>query len=140
MPLFAASAASQAEREVHTIGLGSLLGILLLTVFAFNGVRPRVLVTLSIVAGLACAVSLTTLLFGKLHLITLVFGASLIGVAENYGNNYYAYRLGKPAGERWAMLRGQRTTMWLAFSTTAIGYALLALAPFPGCARWRCFP
>ncbi|KMN49132.1 hypothetical protein VL04_21325 [Chromobacterium violaceum] len=139
VPLFAASAASQAEREVHTIGLGSLLGILLLTVFAFNGVRPRVLVTLSIVAGLACAVSLTTLLFGKLHLITLVFGASLIGVAENYGNNYYAYRLGKPAGERWAMLRGQRTTMWLAFSTTAIGYALLALAPFPGLRQMAVF-
>ncbi|POZ61115.1 MMPL family transporter [Chromobacterium alticapitis] len=139
VPLFAAAAASQAEREVHTIGLGSLLGILLLTVLAFSGVRPRVLVTLSIAAGLACAVSLTTLLFGKLHLITLVFGASLIGVAENYGNNYYAYRLGKPAGERWAMLRGQRATMWLAFATTAIGYALLALAPFPGLRQMAVF-
>ncbi|WP_047257669.1 MMPL family transporter [Chromobacterium subtsugae] len=139
VPLFAAFAASAAEREVHTIGLGSLLGILLLTVLAFSGIRPRILVTLSIAAGLGCAISLTSLLFGKLHLITLVFGASLIGVAENYGNNYYAYRLGKPAGERWAMLRGQRATMWLAFATTAIGYALLALAPFPGLRQMAVF-
>ncbi|MGC0151707.1 MMPL family transporter [Chromobacterium vaccinii] len=139
IPLFAAAASTQAEREVHTIGAGSLLGILLLTVLAFNGVRPRILVTLSIVAGLGCAVSLTMLLFGKLHLITLVFGASLIGVAENYGNNYYAYRLGRPAGERWAMLRGQRSTMWLAFATTAIGYGLLALAPFPGLRQMAVF-
>ncbi|OHX19085.1 MMPL family transporter [Chromobacterium sphagni] len=139
VPLFAAFAAGEAEREVHTIGIGSLLGILLLTVLAFSGIRPRILVTLSIVAGLGCAISLTSLLFGKLHLITLVFGASLIGVAENYGNNYYAYRLGKPAGERWAMLRGQQSTMWLAFATTAIGYALLALAPFPGLRQMAVF-
>ncbi len=139
IPLFAAAAASQAQHEVHTIGAGSLLGIILLTVLAFNGLRPRLLVTVSLFAGLGTAITVTALLFGKLHLITLVFGASLIGVAENYGNNYYAYRLGRPASERWAMLRQQRGVMCLAFMTTAIGYALLALTPFPGLMQMAVF-
>ncbi|MFC7422174.1 MMPL family transporter [Iodobacter arcticus] len=132
VPLHAAAAASQAEREVHTIGIGSMIGIVLLTVFAFSAIRPRILVTISIAIGLLAAISVCTLLFGRLHLITLVFGASLVGVAENYGSNYFSSRQGRPAAERWAMLKTQAPVMWLAMLTTAIGYLLLALTPFPG--------
>jgi len=132
VPLYAAAAATQAEREIHTIGIGSLVGIVVLTLFAFRSIRPRVLVTLSIATGLLAAVSVTSLVFGRLHMITLVFGASLVGVAENYGSNYFASRSGRPWSERWAMLREQAPVMWLAMLTTAIGYALLALTPFPG--------
>ncbi|MDW5416443.1 MMPL family transporter [Iodobacter sp. CM08] len=132
IPLHAAAAATQAEREIHTIGIGSMLGIVLLTVFAFSAIRPRILVTLSIAVGLLAAVSVCSLVFGRLHLITLVFGASLVGVAENYGSNYFSSRQGRAASERWAMLKEQAPVMWLAMLTTAIGYALLALTPFPG--------
>lgn len=132
VPLHAAAAASQAEREVHTIGVGSLIGIVLLTVLAFSAIRPRILVTLSIAVGLMAAISVCTLVFGRLHLITLVFGASLVGVAENYGSNYFSSRQGRPPEARWVMLKEQAPVMWLAMLTTAIGYALLALTPFPG--------
>ncbi|WP_077034409.1 hypothetical protein, partial [Pelomonas sp. KK5] len=133
VPLFAAAAAAQAEGEVHTIGLGSLAGIVVLTLFAFAAIRPRLLVTLSIGVGLLAAVSLSALAFGnKLHMITLVFGASLVGVAENYGSNYFSGRSGRPFAERFEMLAEQGPVMWLAMLTTAIGYALLALTPFPG--------
>ena len=132
VPIYAAAAANQAQREVHTIGIGSLCGIVLLTLIAFSAIRPRILVTLSIAIGLICALSLSSLLFTRLHLITLVFGASLVGVAENYGTNYFSNRLGWPEDQRWAILRRQSPSMWLAMLTTAIGYLLLALAPFPG--------
>ncbi|MES2934356.1 MAG: MMPL family transporter [Pseudomonadota bacterium] len=132
VPLYAAAAANQAEREVHVIGFGSLAGIIVLTLFAFRTIRPRILVTLSIAIGLLTAISVCALVFGKLHLITLVFGASLVGVAENYGTNYFSNRLDRPSNQRWQMLREQAPVMWLAMLTTAIGYALLALTPFPG--------
>lgn len=132
VPLYAAAAAAQGQREMHTIGAGSLVGIVLLTLFAFSAIRPRLLVTLSIAIGLLAAVSVCALFFERLHLITLVFGASLVGVAENYGTNYFSNRLGRDPSERWTMLREQAPVMWLAMLTTAIGYALLALTPFPG--------
>ncbi|HEY4081791.1 MAG TPA: MMPL family transporter [Burkholderiaceae bacterium] len=132
VPLYAAAAATQAEHEIHTIGIGSLLGIVALTWFAFKALRPRVLVTLSIATGLLAAVSVSSLLFERLHMITLVFGASLVGVAENYASNYFSGRSGRPFSERFAMLGEQAPVMWLAMLTTAIGYALLALTPFPG--------
>ena len=132
IPLHAATAATQAEHEIHTIGIGSLAGIVVLTLFAFKAIRPRLLVTLSIGVGLLAAVSVSSLLFAKLHMITLVFGASLVGVAENYGSNYFSSRTGRPFAERFTMLGEQAPVMWLAMLTTAIGYALLALTPFPG--------
>ena len=132
VPLYAAAAAAQAQREVHTIGVGSFLGILLLTWFAFSAVRPRLLVMLSIAIGLATSISVCVLVFGKLHLITVVFGATLVGVAENYGSNWFANRIGCAPEQRWTMLREQWPTMALAMATTVIGYALLALTPFPG--------
>lgn len=132
VPLYAAAAASQGQHEMHTIGAGSLVGIVLLTLFAFSAIRPRILVTLSIAVGILAAISVCALLFPRVHLITLVFGASLVGVAENYGTNYFSNRLGRDPSERWAMVREQAPVMWLAMLTTAIGYGLLALTPFPG--------
>jgi predicted exporter len=139
VPLYAAAAASQARTEMHTIGIGSLCGIILLTLLAFSAIRPRILVTLSIAIGLLCALSVCAVLFERLHLITLVFGASLVGVAENYGTNYFSNRLGHPASARWSILRQQAPSMWLAMLTTAVGYLLLALAPFPGLRQMAVF-
>ncbi|MDI4635505.1 transporter [Pelomonas sp. V22] len=132
VPLFAAAASDQAEREIHTIGLGSLVGIVALTLLAFRSLRPRLLVALSMAVGLTVASSVSLLVFGELHLVTLVFGASLLGVAENYGSNYFSARQGLQASERWAMLARQIPIVSLAMATTVIGYALLALPPFPG--------
>jgi predicted exporter len=132
VPLYAAAAATQGQHEMHTIGAGSLVGIVLLTLLAFSAIRPRLLVTLSIAIGILAAISACALLFPRVHLITLVFGASLVGVAENYGTNYFSNRLGRDPSERWVMVREQAPVMWLAMLTTAIGYALLALTPFPG--------
>jgi len=132
VPLFAAAAAEQAEREIHTIGAGSLIGIVALTLLAFRSLRPRLLVALSMAVGLCVATSVSLLAFGQLHLVTLIFGASLLGVAENYGSNYFSARQGLQASERWAMLARQIPIVSLAMATTVIGYALLALPPFPG--------
>ncbi len=132
VPLFASAAAEQAEREIHTIGAGSLIGIVALTLLAFRSIRPRLLVALSMAVGLCVATSVCLLVFGQLHLVTLIFGASLLGVAENYGSNYFSARQGLQASERWVMLSRQIPIVSLAMATTVIGYALLALPPFPG--------
>ncbi len=139
VPLFGAAAAAQAEKEVQRIGLGSTLGVLLLTLAAFRALRPRLVVLGSIAVGMLAAISVAALVFDRIHVITLVFGASLVGVAENYGTNYYCQRLGRPAAERWSVLREQFAPMALALSTTVIGYALLAVAPFPGLRQMALF-
>lgn len=131
--LHAAAAGSQAAGEIDTIGIGALAGIVLLTWLTFRTVRPIVLILLSVGIGFLGALSVCWLLFGRIHLLTLVFGASLIGVAQDYGLYFLSHRLGVGAKLDSAhllqrLLPGLRLTLLAA----VIGYAGLALTPFPG--------
>jgi len=131
--LFAAAAGSQAGREMSTIGAGSLLGIVLLTWLTFRSVKPVVLILLSIGVGCLGSLSVCWLLFGRVHLLTLVFGASLIGVAQDYGLYFLCHRLhAEPALDSSALLKRLLPGLCLTLLAAVIGYAGLALTPFPG--------
>ncbi|MGR2739525.1 MMPL family transporter [Billgrantia sp. Q4P2] len=80
----AAAGAQQAKREISTIGLGSLLGIGLLLWVTFRSAAILASLLLPVACGVLFALPLTWLLFGTLNLLTLAFGASLIGIAVDY--------------------------------------------------------
>jgi len=129
---FAADARSAAQREVDLIGLGSLTGIVLLLLAVFRSLRPLLLGLLTVCIGLAAAVSATILAHGELHLLTLVFGASLIGEAIDYSIQYFGAYAG--AGPGWDAQRGMlmvRPGLTLALLTSLLGYGALLLLPFP---------
>ena len=131
--LHAAAASAQASGEVSTIGLGSLLGIVLLMWLAFRSFKPIALILLSIGIGCLGALSVCWLLFGRVHLLTLVFGASLIGVAQDYGIYFLCNRLGAdPALDSRALLKRLLPGLGLTLLAAVIGYMGLALTPFPG--------
>jgi predicted exporter len=131
--LHAAAAGQQASKEMSTIGLGSLAGILLLMWLTFRSFKPISLVLLSVGVGCLGALSVCWLLFDRLHLLTLVFGASLIGVAQDYGIHYLCSRLGdEQRREPAQLLKEILPGMILAILTTVVAYLALALTPFPG--------
>ncbi|KRA51330.1 hypothetical protein ASD77_17265 [Pseudoxanthomonas sp. Root65] len=139
VPLHAESAAVQASREVNTIGWGSLAAVLLLVWLAFRSLRPLLLVALSLLVGCAVALTVTVLVFGKIHLLTLIFGASLVGVAEDYGIHWFSSRQGVANEHRWPLLRHLLPSLWLALLTSALAYLALGLAPFPGLRQMALF-
>jgi len=131
--LHAAAASSQASGEVETIGLGSLAGIVLLTWFTFHSLKPIGLVLLSIGIGFLGSLSVCWLLFGRVHLLTLVFGASLIGVAQDYGMYFLCNRLAAdPACDSARLLKRLLPSLGLTLLAAVIGYLGLAFTPFPG--------
>lgn len=131
--LHAAAAGKQAKREVSTIGLGSLVGIVLLTWLTFRSVKPIGLILLSIGIGFLGSFSVCWLLFGRIHLLTLVFGASLIGVAQDYGIYFLCNRLAtEPALDSTKLLQRLLPGLVLTLLAAVIGYLGLALTPFPG--------
>lgn len=139
VPLHAEAAAVQANREINTIGWGSLAAVLLLVWLSFRSLRPILLVATSLVVGCATALSVTALVFGQVHLLTLIFGASLVGVAEDYGIHWFASRQGVAAERRWTLLRHLLPGLWLALATSALAYLALGLAPFPGLRQMALF-
>ena len=139
--LYAAAAGAQAQREVSIIGAGSLLGIAALIWLTFHSLKPIAWIMLSIGVGCLGALSLCWLLFERIHLLTLVFGASLIGGAQDYGSYFLCNRLaveGQSLNPQ-QLLRRLLPALVLALVTTVVGYLALALTPFPGLRQMAVF-
>ncbi|WP_176058657.1 MMPL family transporter [Paraburkholderia sp. BCC1876] len=137
---YAESARSASEHEVHLIGVASLCGIALLMMWVFRSPRLLLLGFVSTALGIVCALAVTMLVFGKLHLLTLVFGASLIGEAVDYSIQYFVVYLG--AGRDWDARRGARAVrpaLTVALTTSLLGYAILMWVPFPALKQIACF-
>ena len=138
--LHAAAAGEQANREVSIIGVGSMFGIVLLMWFTFRSIKPILFITLSLAIGCLGAWSVCLLMFRHIHLMTLVFGASLIGVAQDYGIYYLCNRIDADSSEDALQLLKRLTPgLTLTFVTTVIGYLGLALTPFPGLQQMAVF-
>lgn len=132
MPLFTADGADSAKREVSTVGLGSSIGILVLMLLTFRSPRPLLLSFLAIGSGLAAALVTSVLVFGKIHIITLVFGASLIGVADDYALHFVCDSF---SNKRWQPRAGLRHIFFgllVGLLTNLLSYAGLVFSPFPG--------
>jgi predicted exporter len=137
---YAESARSASEREMHLIGAVSACGIALLMLWVFRSPRLLLLGFVSTALGVVCALAVTMLVFGKLHLLTLVFGASLIGEAVDYSIQYFVVYLG--ARHVWEPGRGAREVrpaLTVALVTSLLGYAILAWVPFPALKQIACF-
>jgi predicted exporter len=142
--LHAAAASAQAAGEMSTIGIGSLLGILLMMWLTFRSLKPIALIAVSIGVGCLGALSVCWLLFGQIHLLTLVFGASLIGIAQDYGIYFLCCRLRtdhqqtQPADKQ-NLLRRIWPGLCLTLAAALIGYLGLTLTPFPGLRQMAVF-
>lgn len=137
---YAASARSDAERDVHRVGLISTVGIALLLLVVFRSPGPLLLAFLSTAVGIVAATTASVLVFGQIYLLTLVFGAALLGEAVDYSIQYLTARAN--AGEAWEPRRGLRQVrpaLLLALGTSLLGYALLGMVPFPALRQMACF-
>ena len=137
---YAASARAGAEHDVHLVGWVSSIGIALLMLMAFRSLGPLLFAFLSTAVGVIAATTVTLLVFGKIYLLTLVFGAALLGEAVDYSIQYLTARAN--AGAKWeprAGLRQVRMALLLALATSLLGYGLLGLVPFPALQQMACF-
>lgn len=132
--LYAAAGQAKATREISLIGGGATLGTLLLLLLAFR--RVRVLVSLlPIGMALLAGCTVCVLVFGQINALTLVLGASLVGVAADYPQHYLSKSWSNAEGAdgwtSWGALRATLPGLSLSLGTNLIGYLALAFTPFP---------
>ncbi len=139
VPLHAEAAAARGSAEVNLIGWGSLAAVLALVWAGFHSLRPIVCIAASLLIGTAFALSVTAWVFDRVHLLTLVFGASLVGVAEDFGIHYFASRAASPGEDPAALMRRLRPGLALALVTSVVGYAAMGTVPVPGLRQMAVF-
>ena len=133
-------ASQQAKQDVSTLGVATVLGVLLLIIAVFRSLRPLLLCLLSIATGALAGTVVTLLLFGELHLMTLVMSMSVIGISADYTLYYLTERMVHGAeSSPWQSLAKVRNALLLALLTTVAAYLIMMLAPFPGIRQMAVF-
>jgi predicted exporter len=127
--LFAADAQQRARFEVMLISGLSLSAIVLLVLASFGGPRPLLLGVLALAAAVLVAVAASVAVFGRLHLITLVAGTTLLGTAIDYVIKYSVHR--GDGGDAKALARRLRLPLGIGLATSLACFMVLMLSPFP---------
>jgi len=130
--LHAAAAASKAQTEVAIFGGFDLLAVVLLIVLVFRQVRPLIVTLLTIGIATCSAIAMCHFVFGEVHILTLTFGTSLIGVSVDYAMHYFVNRMPSSDGEPETHPHDIAPALILGCTTTVAGYLTFLIAPIPG--------
>ena len=131
IPFHSWESATSAQREIGLIGTISLLLVSLLFVWVFHSPTVILWLLADIVFSALAAMAAVCSAFGSLHLLTLVFGTSLIGTCVDYAVHYLLHmwwdeKALDPFASRNRIFKGIGTS----FLSTLLCYSLLLLAPY----------
>ncbi|GAA6136990.1 MMPL family transporter [Arenicella sp. 4NH20-0111] len=125
---FAAHAAQESKQDISLISGISTAGVVLLLLFVFRSVSALLLPVLSVLIGVGFAFVATHAMYGNVHVLTIVFGASLIGIVIDYSLHFFyhcaADNSSGDSNEHNALFRA----LLLSLCTSLIGYAALSFS------------
>ena len=120
-----------ASREIRMISIVSLAVVLILLLFVFRTPVPVFLSMASIGVSVLTAFLFTISLFHKIHVLTLVFGTTLIGSCIDYSLHYFINWKGNSSLKSGSEIRSLLFSgIALSFASTEICFAILLFAPF----------
>lgn len=126
-------ASQQAESDMSRLGTVTVFGVFLLIIGVFRSIRPLFLCLFSVFIGGLSGIVATLLIYGEIHLLTLVMSMSIIGISVDYAIYYLVERMvyGQQNTPQESLTK-VRSALLLALGTTVSAYLIMMLAPFPG--------
>jgi len=123
VPMHTATAASRCKAEIGWLTLFSVLFIAALSVVVFRSAKWLCWIALSLVLSALAGSAALLSLFGSVHIMTLVFGTTLLGLVIDYAFHW----LLQAPGRRRAVTKG----LVVSFLTTEVSLVPLALSSLP---------
>jgi predicted exporter len=134
---FSALMEARTSAEAQTIGLADTVGMIVLLLIAYRGVGSVVLAALPLVTAGIAGIAAVSALFGPVHGITLAFGFTLIGVAQDYPLHLLSHRsVDRPPEE---IARGLWPTLATGVASTCIAYFTFLFSGVLGLEELACF-
>ncbi|MGG2395531.1 MMPL family transporter [Pseudomonas sp. SH1-B] len=128
--LYSAHGQREATREISLMGSIASAGAVLLMLLVFRRaciVLAFIPAAVGVLAGLTACIAV----FGHIHVMTLVLGASLIGVAIDYPLHLLSKSWTLQPWDSRRALRATLLGLTLGLLSNVIGYLALAFTPFP---------
>jgi predicted exporter len=137
---YAVHAERAIRRDIERISTVSTILIAALLLYALRSLGALALIALPTIVGVLAATAVTLALFGRVHGMTLAFGATLLGVCSDYPVHLLGHHMLGPMGRSpHATSRYVWPALRLGGLTTVAGMAALGLASFPGIRELACF-
>lgn len=122
---------SNATKEISIITSVSMVVVLVILLMIFKSPTPIVFSLGSIVWSSITAILATLAFFGKMHILTLVFGTSLIGSCIDYSLHYFINWKGNLSCHKGYQVRNHLVKgLFLSLISTVLCYFILVFAPF----------
>jgi len=127
---YAVGAERSIRADVRNISILSVLGIVLLFALAFRSFQALGLAFLPTGVGVLAGLAAVLALWGRVHGLTLAFGASLLGVCVDYPVHLLSHY--RATGDSEGAARHVRAGLLLGAGTTLAGFGGLVFTSFPG--------
>jgi predicted exporter len=132
IPFHSYESSSGAQREISIISTVTLLIILILFLYIFRSPLPVLFSIMAVGISLGLAATAALLVFREIHIITFVFGTTLIGTCIDYSVHFFTHWKGNPALENGLMIRRHISkSIIMSFISTEICFFVFIFAPFP---------
>jgi predicted exporter len=132
IPFHSYESSSGAQREISVISTVTIIIILILFLYAFRSVLPVFSSILAVGVSLGIAAATALLVFREIHIITFVFGTTLIGTCVDYSAHFFVHWKGNPSLKNGAEIRRFISkSIIMSFISTEICFCVFLFAPFP---------
>src|SRR5690242_6244823 len=89
---FSLEVSTRTKAEADRFGFITTAGFVILLLLAYRSAVPLVVTALPLLSGAACGFAALALVFGQAHGITIAFGFTLLGVAQEYPIRVFSHR------------------------------------------------
>ena len=123
--------------QAQALGTAATVGMILLLLIAYRRIGSIVLSILPLASAGLVGLAVVSALFGTVHGITLAFGFTLIGVAQDYPLHLLSHR--RPDQEPAQIARHLWPTLATGVASTCIAYFTFLFSGVIGLAQLACF-
>jgi predicted exporter len=127
---FSVDISARTQREATRIGIAGSIFLVLLMGLAYRSLSAPLFGALPLASAALAGLAAVTVAFGSVHGITLAFGFTLIGVAQDYPAHLLSHR--HPGASPWQTVRGLWPTLATGVLSTCIAYLTFFAAGVEG--------
>lgn len=129
-PFHSYQSSSSAQRQVGIITALSVLAVVALLLFIFRSALPLLFSVGAISLSAAFGLCAELLAFGQIHVLTFVFGTTLIGTCLDYSVHFWTRARFGSEGDGAQIRNKLFKGLLLSFASTELCYLLMLFAPF----------
>jgi len=132
IPFHSYENASGAQREASLISTITIIIILIMFLYVFRSLLPVFFSALAAGISLGIAAAAALLVFREIHVITFVFGTTLIGTCVDYSAHFFVHWKGNRALKTGGEIRSHISkSVIMSFISTEICFCVFLFAPYP---------